>query len=101
MELEINVKKEEKTLELTLNGELNTGTAPKLADVLEKNLDGVDALYLDFASCDYVSSAGLRVLLGTYKSLRAKNKEMVLLKVGPNFTDVLKITGLDNVFNVK
>lgn len=101
MILEINVKKEEKTLELTLNGELNTETAPKLADVFEKNLDGVDALYLDFTSCDYVSSAGLRVLLGTYKSLRDKNKKMVLLNVGPNFSDVLKITGLNNVFNVK
>lgn len=92
MELDIVIKKEEKTLKLALNGELNTSTAPKLAETFEKNLDGIDNLYLDFASCDYVSSAGLRVLLNTYKSLKAKKVNMEFMNIGPNFSDVLKIT---------
>ena len=87
-------------LTVHLNGELNTLTAPELTALLEKELGGVQALTLDFAECDYVSSAGLRVLLATFKQMKAAKGSMGLANVGENFKDVLENTGLDAVFGI-
>ena len=98
----MNLTTEKNGTELTvrLSGELNTLTAPELSALLDKELDGVQALTLDFAECDYVSSAGLRVLLGTFKQMKAEKGSMALANVGENFRDVLENTGLDAVFGV-
>ena len=88
-------------LTVHLSGELNTLTAPELSALLDKELDGVEMLTLDFAECDYVSSAGLRVLLGTFKQMKASGGAMRLANVGENFMDVLQNTGLDAVFDVQ
>ena len=58
------------------------------------------ALTLDFKECDYVSSAGLRVLLATFKKMKAEKGSMQLSNVGENFLDVLKNTGLNAVFGI-
>jgi anti-sigma B factor antagonist len=87
-------------LTVHLNGELNTLTAPELSALLNQELGGVKALTLDFKECDYVSSAGLRVLLATFKQMKAAKGSMKLSNVGENFLDVLQNTGLDAVFGV-
>ena len=87
-------------LTVHLNGELNTLTAPELSALLTKELGGVKALTLDFKECDYVSSAGLRVLLATFKQMKAAKGTMALANVGENFRDVLENTGLDAVFGI-
>ena len=87
-------------LTVHLNGELNTLTAPELSALLNKELGGVQALTLDFKECDYVSSAGLRVLLATFKQMKAAKGSMSLANVGENFRDVLENTGLDAVFGI-
>ena len=88
-------------LTVHLSGELNTLTAPELSALLDKELDGVEMLTLDFAECDYVSSAGLRVLLGTFKQMKASGGDMRLTNVGEGFMEVLENTGLDSVFDVE
>ena len=88
-------------LKVNLSGELNTLTAPELSEFLEKGLGGVQSLTLDFAECDFVSSAGLRVLLATFKQMKATGGTMSLANVGENFMDVLQNTGLDAVFDMK
>ena len=100
MELELKATKDGTTLTVTLDGELNTLTAPELNDLLEKELPGMKLLTLDFSGCDYVSSAGIRVLLATFKKMKAEEGKMQLTNVGENFTDVLENTGLDAVFDV-
>ncbi len=87
-------------LTVHLSGEMNTLTAPELSALLEKELDGVQNLTLDFTECDYVSSAGLRVLLATYKQMKAAKGNMELANVGEDFMDVLQNTGLDAVFGI-
>lgn len=98
--MELTAEKKGATLTVHLTGELNTLTAPKLSALLEKELGGVQSLTLDFKECDYVSSAGLRVLLGTFKQMKTAGGDMHLANVGENFMDVLQNTGLDAVFNV-
>ena len=99
----MTLTKEKNGNELTvrLSGELNTLTAPELSDLLKSELDGVQNLTLDFAECDYVSSAGLRVLLATFKQMKAAKGSMNLANVGQSFMDVLQNTGLDAVFDMQ
>lgn len=98
--MKMNTKKDGTGLTVTLNGELNTLTAPELDNLLQKELPGIKALTLDFSGCDYVSSAGIRVLLAVFKKMKAEKGSMVLANVGEGFTEVLENTGLDAVFNI-
>ena len=98
--MKLTPKKNGTELTIQLSGELNTLTAPELSALLDKELSGVQRLILDFAECDYVSSAGLRVLLATFKLLKTAKGSMELTNVGENFKDVLQNTGLDAVFGV-
>lgn len=88
-------------LTIHLSGELNTLTAPELSTLLDQELSDVQALTLNFTECDYVSSAGLRVLLATFKKMKAAGGSMRLANVGENFMDVLENTGLDAVFDMQ
>ena len=98
--MELTTEKNGTELTVHLTGELNTLTAPELSALLDKQLGGVQTLTLDFTGCDYVSSAGLRVLLATFKQIKATGGSMRLANVGENFMDVLQNTGLDAVFDV-
>lgn len=100
MDLNLTAKKEDAALIVTLDGELNTLTAPDLNNLLEKELPGIKSLTLDFTGCDYVSSAGIRVLLATFKQMKAEQGKMQLTNVGEIFSEVLENTGLDAVFDV-
>ena len=82
-------------------GEINILTAPEFEETLNRETDGIELLTIDFKECDYVSSAGLRVLLSTLKTLKKNNAKMRLINVGENFTEVLENTGLDAVFDVE
>ena len=99
--MELTTEKNGAELTVHLSGEVNTQTAPELANLLNEELSDVQALTLDFAECDYVSSAGLRVLLNTYKQLKASSGSMNLDNVGESLLDVLQNTGLDVVFGIQ
>ena len=98
--MKLTPKKNGSDLTIQLSGELNTLTAQDLTALLNKELGGVKNLILDFAECDYVSSAGLRLLLATFKQMRAAKGSMKLTNVGENFRDVLHNTGLDAVLGL-
>lgn len=99
--MKLTTEKNGNELTVHLSGELNTLTAPELSALLDKELGGMQTLTMDFSECDYVSSAGLRVLLGTFKQMKAENGNMRLTNVGENFMEVLENTGLDTVFDVQ
>ena len=98
--MKLTTEKNGTELTVHLSGELNALTAPKLSALLDAELPGVQSLTLDYAECDYVSSAGLRVLLAIYKQMKMAKGTMELANVGENFKDVLVNTGLDAVFGV-
>ena len=101
MELKLTTKRDGRELTVSLNGEVNTLTAPELKALLDAELPETDSLLFDFSGCDSVSSAGLRVLLKTFKKLKARKGQMKILNIGPVFREVLDITGLDVVFGCK
>lgn len=98
MEIKSNLNGDE--LKVELSGELNTLTSPELSTVLAPHLDKIKTLVLDFKECDFVSSAGIRVLLSSFKTLKKNQGDMRLENVGPNFKDVLEATGLDVAFGI-
>ena len=85
---------------LKLYGRLDTLTAPQL-DAEVGKLDGVTELVLDFAGVEFISSAGLRVLLKAQKCMNAAHGAMKLIHVCPEVCEVFEITGFDSILTVE
>ena len=88
--------------ELTLNpvGRVDTATAPELKKVFEENISGVTDLTFDFKNLDYISSAGLRVLMVAQKAM-IKQGKMKLINVNDDVMDIFDMTGLTDVFDIE
>ena len=99
--MEIKTSRNENEFIVAPVGEINILTAPELEEVLNSGIEGIALLTMDFEGCDYVSSAGLRVLLATFKTLKKNNAQMRLINIGENFAEVLENTGLDAVFGIE
>lgn len=99
--MEIKKEKNGSVLEVTIEGDLNIKTAPDLEAALEGELDDVTELKFDLAGCSYVSSAGLRVFLGTFQILDEKDGRMVLTNVTDSFYDVLEVTGFTDFLEIE
>ena len=87
-------------LTIALEGRIDISTVPMLEQEVKEGLDGVTELVFDLEKLAYISSAGLRVLLATFKQMKVNKGGMSLSNVGVNFKDVLQNTGLDAVFGV-
>ena len=97
--MDIIKNRADSALELSLVGRLDTTTAPQLeAEVRE--LDGVTALTLDFEKLEYVSSAGLRVILAAQKTMNRQGS-MVIRKVNPDIQEVFEITGFADILTIE
>ncbi len=87
-------------LEVSVEGRLDTTTAPQLEAELGSNLDGITELILNFEKLEYVSSAGLRVILGAQKTM-SKNGSMVIENVCDDIMEVFEITGFSDILTIK
>lgn len=96
----INKKKEGTALTVEIEGRLDTTTAPRLEAELRENIDGVESLVLDFAALEYVSSAGLRVLLSAQKVMNRQGS-MVIRNVNEDVMDVFEVTGFVDILTVE
>ena len=95
----ITKKQNGKELVFALEGRLDTTTAPELEAALKTSLDGADSLVLDFAKLDYISSAGLRVLLTAHKAMSAKGG-MKVTHVNEIVSEVLDVTGFTDILTI-
>ena len=95
----INSNKNGEVLTLNVEGRLDTTTAPELEAALA-DLGGVKDLTLDFAKLDYISSAGLRVLLATQKVMNSQGR-MVIKNVNDTIMEVFEITGFSDILTVE
>ena len=96
----IDKKLEGSALILALEGRLDTTTSPDLEEALAASLDGVTSLVFDFAKLDYLSSAGLRVLLSAQKRMN-KQGSMKLLHVNDTVKEVFDITGFADFLTIE
>lgn len=98
----MNIEKhlDNENLTLKVEGRLDTATAPELEEALNNSIDGIKELTLDFASLDYISSAGLRVVLKAQKIMNAQGT-MKLTGVNDEIMEVFDITGFVDILTIE
>lgn len=87
-------------LNVKIIGRLDTTTAPQLEDELNEILSGITKLVLDFAALDYLSSAGLRVILKAQKTMN-KQGEMVVRNANETIQEIFEITGFADLLTIE
>ena len=98
----LNIKntREEARLTVALEGRLDTTTAPDLEKNLQESIQGVEELTMDFEKLDYISSAGLRVLLSAQKIMN-KQGSMKLIHVNESIMEILEVTGFVDILTIE
>ena len=87
-------------LTIVLEGRLDTTTAPELEAELKQSLSGITALTMDFEKLDYISSAGLRVLLSAQK-IMAKQGSMKIIHANEMIMEVFEVTGFIDILTIE
>lgn len=99
--LRIALEEIEHRVILRIDGRLDAPSAPilerKISSLME---EGHCHLILDFSSVDYLSSAGMRVLLSATKKLRAKKGELILFSVADDVGEIIKMAGFDKILHI-
>ena len=98
--LNIETVKENDKLSVKLAGGLDTATAPELSDELQKSLDGITELTLDLEKLEYISSAGLRVLLSAQKTMNDRGT-MKVVNVGKEIMEIFDVTGFVDILTIE
>ena len=96
----IDKKEQGSELEISVLGRLDTTTAPQLEAELKRSIDGVTRLDFDFSGLEYLSSAGLRVLLAAQKVMN-KQGQMIIRNVNETIMEVFEITGFSEILTIE
>lgn len=97
--MNVSVSKEGNTCTLIVSDRIDTLTAPELDSIFRENADGCDKMIFDLSGVDYISSAGLRVLVSSHRIMDSKGG-LELRGVRSEVLSILKMTGLDNKLNI-
>ena len=87
-------------LTIVITGRLDTTTAPQLEAEFKQSVAGVEKLVLDFTSLEYLSSAGLRVLLAAQKVMN-KQGEMIIKNVNETINEIFEVTGFIDILTIE
>lgn len=98
--MNIERKKDGNALTLALEGRLDTMTAPQLDAVLKEALPGVEALTFDLEKLDYISSAGLRVLLSAQKAMNQQGA-MKVKNANEMILEIFEVTGFCDILTIE
>ncbi|MBR1384047.1 MAG: STAS domain-containing protein [Ruminococcus sp.] len=98
--MEIKKVTNESTLNVAISGRVDTTTAPALEAELKSSFDSCESLVLDFAEVEYISSAGLRVLLSAQKVMSKKGR-MKLINVSEDIMEIFEVTGFSDILTIE
>ena len=93
----INVKRDFELVTLEITGRLDTTTAPKLESVINELSEDTKELVFDMSGVEYISSAGIRVLLGAYKKMSTNQGTMRIEKANDMVREIFEMTGLSQM----
>ena len=93
----INVERDFELVTLEITGRLDTTTAPNLESVINEILKDTKELIFDMSDVEYISSAGIRVLLGAYKKMSVNQGKIRIEKVNDMVLEVFEMTGLSQM----
>lgn len=100
----MTIEKKENGNEITLmlTGRLDTTTSPQLEEQINESMEGAEKIILDFEGLEYLSSAGLRVLLGAHKKFMKQGKTGLLIRhVNEMIHEVFELTGFLDILNIE
>lgn len=89
------------TMTIRLSGEMDSVTAPAFGEELFEELEGVKHLVIDFEELEYISSAGLRVLLTAQQRVEKANADMKIIHVNENIMEIFDLVGFTEVITVE
>ena len=98
--MEVRVLRVDRVCTLTIEGRIDTYTAPHLEKVVGENLEDCDKMIFDFTDVEYISSAGIRVLLYAQREM-IKKDGVVVKNVRPKVASLFTITGMPNVLTIE
>ena len=96
----INKSSDKPNLKFSIQGRIDTNTSPELDKAVNESIDGVTNLIFDFEKVEYISSAGLRVLLSAQKKMN-KQGTMKVINVGEEIMEVFEITGFTDILTIE
>ncbi len=99
--MEIKKQAEGTNLTVALSGRLDTTTAPELEKELKNSITGVTDLTLDFEGLEYISSAGLRVLLSAQKAMNASKGKMKIVGANEIVKEIFDVTGFSDILTIE
>ncbi len=85
---------------ISVGGRLDTSTAPQLENEIKQNISGITELTIDMSELEYISSAGLRVLLSAQKIMN-KQGNMTIRNVRKEIAEIFEVTGFDDILNIE
>ena len=97
----IQLNRNNKTLTVAVKGRLDTLTSPELEEQLEPAFEDTEKMVFDLAELEYISSAGLRVLLAAVKEMDAQGGGLTLTKVCPEVMEVFEVTGFVDILTIE
>ena len=98
--MNIDQLKEGTTLTMKVSGRLDTMTAPQLENEITGHLDGITEFIMNFSDLEYISSAGLRVLLVTTKMMKGKGR-FVIRNINETVKEIFEVTEFMDILNVE
>ena len=93
----INVERDFELVTLAITGRLDTTTAPNLESVVNELCEEAKELVIDMSELEYISSAGIRVLLGAYKKMNFNQGTIRIVKANDMVREVFEMTGLSEM----
>ena len=99
----MNIKKNYNGKELTIEvgDRIDTVTAPDFENEIMDEMGKFDSLIIDFTDLEYISSAGLRVLIATQKKLKPENIQMTINNVNDSIKEIFRISGFDKILKIE
>lgn len=99
--MDVNINKDGSKLQVGVVGRVDTTTSPELESLVNEQIAGVDEIVFDFSELEYISSAGLRLLLHYQKKMNAEDGSMVITNVNEFVLEVFEMTGFKEILTIQ
>ena len=99
--MKINKTETEEKITIALDGRLDKLSSAAFDENLKKEIEKKKNIVLDFKNLEYVSSAGLRILIACEKQLKTYDKDLEIINVNDDVMDIMKVTGFVYMLNIK
>lgn len=99
--MDITKNYNEKELTIEVKDRIDTVTAPDFENAINDEMGKFDSLILDFTNLEYISSAGLRVLIATQKKLKPDDIPMTIKNVNDTISEIFRMSGFDKILKIE